>query len=212
MAFFDDIRRNLHTVIRQIAEYQSMQPKKVKATIHAPVDTLSFELEHELDMIVTSPPYLQAQEYMRQAKMDLYWLGFSEADIKASSQRELPYGHVEPCDIYSETYHTILANITDTAKIKVFERYFHGLLGALSKMQSKIRHVMCFFVGPANMNGKPVPIDRIMMEHFTALGWRHETTIIDTIVSRRMFMYSSNPAKGTPDDRMKTESLVVMTK
>jgi len=212
MAFFNDIKRNLDTVIKQIIEYQGMNPYPVNASIHAPVDTLSFDLDRELDMIITSPPYLQAQEYMRQAKMDLYWLGFSEADIKASSQKELPYRHVDPCDIYSETWQDIHAHITDESKKKVFERYFHGLLGALTRMQEKIRHVMCFFVGPANINGNPVPIDRILTEHFVHLDWHHEVTVVDTIVSRRMFMYKNNPAKGVPDDRMKTESLVVLVR
>ena len=59
---------------------------------------------------------------------------------------------------------------------------------------------------------KPVPIDRIFMEHFQALGWQHEATLIDTIVARAMFFYEQNPATHSSDNRMTTEHLVVLSR
>ncbi|MGC8893626.1 MAG: hypothetical protein ACP5QG_02110 [candidate division WOR-3 bacterium] len=42
------------------------------------------------DLVVTSPPYLQAQEYLRTSKIDLYWLGYSEKEIKRLARSEIP--------------------------------------------------------------------------------------------------------------------------
>jgi len=41
--------------------------------------------------LITSPPYLQAQEYIRTAKLELYWLGYTEEEVKAVSRLEIPY-------------------------------------------------------------------------------------------------------------------------
>ena len=45
--------------------------------------------------MITSPPYLQAQEYIRSTKMELFWLGYSEAKIRELSRLEIPYRKAE---------------------------------------------------------------------------------------------------------------------
>lgn len=94
----------------------------------------------------------------------------------------------------------------------VYERYFHGILGSISRLQENITERLLLFVGSATLRGKSIPIDRIFIEHLKTLGWRHEITLIDTIVSRQMFFYSKNPATGIKDNRMLKEHLVVLSK
>lgn len=94
--------------------------------------------------------------------------------------------------------------------LKIFDVYFWGVLGALTRLQEKISSYLFLFVGPATLRGRPVPIDDIFLQHFTSLGWAHEITLVDTIVARRMFFYNNNPATGLKDKRMRTESLVVL--
>ncbi|MGQ9627478.1 MAG: hypothetical protein ACUVV0_11310 [Anaerolineae bacterium] len=48
------------------------------------------------------------------------------------------------------------------------------------------------------------------MEHFTALDWKNEETLIDKIVGRVLFSPQVNPATGLPDRRMRAEHLVVL--
>ncbi|MDH4129657.1 MAG: site-specific DNA-methyltransferase, partial [Spirochaetota bacterium] len=50
-----------------------------------------FNKDIQLDLLITSPPYLQAQEYIRTSKMDLYWLGYNDEDIKKITRLEIPY-------------------------------------------------------------------------------------------------------------------------
>jgi len=71
---------------------------------------------------------------------------------------------------------------------------------------------MFLFVGRASMRGKPVPIDEIFAEHFSSLGWVHESTLKDKIVARRLFSYKVNPATGIEDMRTPTENLVILKK
>jgi hypothetical protein len=96
--------------------------------------------------------------------------------------------------------------------LKVYERYFHGILGSLTKLQENIKERLLLFVGSATLRGKSIPIDRIFIQHLKSLGWKHEITLIDTIVSRQMFFYEKNPATGVDDNRMLKEHLVVLSR
>lgn len=209
--FFKAMRNNLSDVQEKLEEYSQLRPKPVKVIVKAGVDALSIDLEDERDVLVTSPPYLQAQEYIRASKMDLFWLGYPETKIKELSKMEIPYRAISPCAVHSETYKWWYDQLQNEPRMRsVLERYFWGVLGALTRLQSKIRSYLCLFVGSANIRGRQVPIDRIFTEHFSALGWTHEVTLIDTIVSRVMFSYGKNPATGLTDNRMRKEYLVVL--
>ena len=46
------------------------------------VDSSNVAVPRVCDALITSPPYLQAQEYIRSTKMELFWLGHTEADVE----------------------------------------------------------------------------------------------------------------------------------
>lgn len=204
----DDTRK----ILKGIQNYHSLSPIPVGCVIKAGIDTMLENLEEERDILITSPPYLQSQEYIRQAKMDLFWLGYSEERVKELSKLEIPYRNIEPKPILSETYLRFRNNLEEDKLRIVFDRYFWGVLGALTRLQDKISSYLFLFVGRASMRGTPIPLDTIFAEHFTALGWIHEATLVDRIVARRMFNYSKNPATGLKDSRTLTENLVILRK
>lgn len=208
--FFKMVEEEVWNVVQGIADYWTLLPKQTKAIVKGGVDTSTMNLEEEKDILITSPPYLQSQEYIRQAKMDLFWLGFSEAKVRELSKLEIPYRDVKPQPIYSETYHSLRSEIEEKNLRKVFDRYFWGVLGALTRLQEKISFYLFLFVGRTSMRGHPIPIDRIFAEHFVELGWAHEVTLMDTIVSRRMFSYRVNPATKIKDRRTPVENLVIL--
>lgn len=211
--FSKKVSSELASLTRRLNEYQSLEPKAVNGVVKAGIDIMSLDLKEERDILITSPPYMQAQEYMRASKMDLFWLGYPEASIKQLSKMEIPYREVESCTIYSETYQKWIERLDKEPQLlKVFQRYFWGVLGALTRLQNKVNSYLFLFVGSANIRGNPIPIHTIFEEHFRSLNWIHETTLKDTIVSRVMFSYSANPATGLQDKRMRNEYLVVLHK
>lgn len=210
--FYEKVRDEAYAVVRGIAEHHGLSPKPVRRTVRAGIDTLTLDLAKDMDILITSPPYLQAQEYIRHAKMDLFWLGYPQAVIRDLNKKEIPYRDVEPCEVQSDTYYRIRRQIEEEHLLGTFDAYFWGILGALTRLQRKISSYLFLVVGQATLRGRPVPIDDIFRQHFTALGWTHEITLVDTIVTRRMFFYDNNPATGLKDKRMRTESLVVLKK
>ena len=206
------VLKGVNQILAKLEEYQRLDPKPVDCTIHAGIDAFTSDIEGERDILITSPPYLQAQEYIRATKMDLFWLGYLENYIKELGKKEFPYQDVPKFPIQSNTYLQCLENIKEPHMIKVYERYFSGVLGTLTHLQEHISQKLLLFVGPATIRTIPIPIDRIFAEHFEALGWTHELTLVDSIVARAMFFYKLNPATGQKDKRMSTEHLVVLSR
>lgn len=208
--FYKSLTSEIKLIIRRLNEYQTLSPKITTAKVRGGIDTLGTNLTEEKDILITSPPYLQSQEYIRQAKMDLYWLGYNDQEIRHLSRLEIPYRQVDAVQINSDTFSSIRKGIEEEHIRKIYDQYFHGVVGSLSRVQEKVRSYLMLFVGRSSMRGKPVPIDRILAEHFISIGWKHEATLIDKIVARRMFSYQKNPATDIEDDRTSSEYLVVL--
>jgi len=208
--FYSMLKDEITDLLERQEEYYSLRPKDVDSTIHAGIDSLTFDLHHNRDILVTSPPYMQSQEYMRQAKMDLFWLGYSDEEVRALSRMEIPYRDVSKTEIYSETYGRMRKSVEEDHIQEVYDNYFRGITKALQHLSEDVDRYLFFFVGRPSMRGRPVPIDIILQEHFTELGWKHEGTLVDTIVSRRMFSYGVNPATNMKDNRSSEESLVIL--
>lgn len=208
--FFQMLEKEIMRVQKGQEQYQKLNPKKTKCTLKTGVDVMKENLKEDKDILITSPPYVQSQEYMRQAKLDLYWLGFSEEKVRELSRLEIPYRNVEPCPIYSPTYEECLNRIEEEHIRKIFQRYFWCMLGTFSRLQEKINSRMFIFVGHSSTRGRSTPIDVILIEHLTKLGWIHEKTLSDKIVGRHLFAYSVNPASKRKDARTTVENLVIL--
>jgi len=208
--FYQMLEKEIHLLLKKICQYNKLNPKNVNYEIKSGIDTLKTKLDREVNILITSPPYLQAQEYIRSTKLSLFWLGYEESYIKSLSKKEIPYRPVEEIEIYSEKYYEFREKIKEKHLKKIYDRYFHAILKIFSTLGEKVKDYMCIFVGPAKVRNIPIPIDDIIIEHLEKLGWRHEITFIDKIVSRVMFESKINPASGREDSRIKTEHLIIL--
>jgi len=210
--FYAMLEREIHTLLKKVWEYDRLKPKDVNCRIRSGVDILETKLDSNVNILITSPPYLQAQEYIRSTKLELFWLGYDEDYIRSLSKKEIPYRSVNKIKIYSEKYYGFREKIKEEHLKVLYDRYFHAILKAFSSLSENVTDYMCIFVGPAKIRTMPIPIDDIIIEHLQKFGWKHEITFIDTIVSRVMFESKVNPASGEKDNRIKTEHLVVLTR
>ncbi len=208
--FFHLLEKEICLLLKKIWEYQALKPQKVNFTINAGIDSLETDLKNEVNILITSPPYLQAQEYIRSTKLELFWLGYSESYIKELNKKEIPYRNVPKIKIFSEKYYKYKNHIKEEHLSKLYDRYFNAILNIFAKLGEKVTNYMCIFVGPAKIRNLSIPIDDIIIEHLSHFGWKHEVTFIDKIVSRVMFESKINPASGLKDSRIKTEHLIIL--
>lgn len=208
--FYNMLEKEICKLLKKVWEYNRLNPKQVEYRIRSGIDTLETKLEDDVNILITSPPYLQAQEYIRSTKLELFWLGYEESYIKELSKKEIPYRAVSKIKIHSEKYYEFKDKIKEEHLRTLYDRYFHDILNAFATLGENVKDYMCIFVGPAKIRTISIPIDDIVIEHLKEFGWKHEVTFIDKIVSRVMFESNINPASGEEDSRIKTEHLVVL--
>ncbi|MEM1983316.1 MAG: DNA methyltransferase [Sulfolobales archaeon] len=197
---------------KKINEYKRMNPKRIEVVVEGGVDSLTKKLDRNVRLMITSPPYLQAQEYIRSFKLELTWLGYGSDDLRRLASLEIPYNNPPPTSIHSSLYHQIreqVLRMNHNKLIQIYDAYFHSLITFLNNNYDKV-DIMAIFVGPVKLRELRVPIDEILREHLESLGLQHEETLIDKIVARRMFKTGVNPATGLPDERTPTEHLLIM--
>jgi len=205
----DMYRQEVERVIKKVREFQRLCKCVSKGEVRGGVDTLNAELPR-VDAVITSPPYLQAQEYIRTFSMELHWLGYTDAEIRKLKSKEIPYNAPPNVMVNSNTYRKyreLVRKIGDTKLLQIYDAYFKSMAHFLNKVNAK---VIGLFVGPVKVKTMRIPLDEIFKEHLESLGWFHEVTLIDTIVSRRLARVEINPATGLEDERTPTEHLLVM--
>ena len=171
------------------------------------VDSSYFSFQREFDALITSPPYLQAQEYMRTVKMELFWLGYNDEEIRKLSRLEIPYRKADRV-IQTPTLDKIRSELTREDLLKLLDSYFCHTINALENAmnQLKVNGTACIFIGNPLIDGIKVEIWRILMEYFTDNGYFFENLYEDRIKHRQLF----GTRKNKNPDGMKSEFLLIL--
>lgn len=198
----------LKTVNQYLKKTQNNQNEVV---FHGGVDSSTSQVfeNYELDCLISSPPYLQAQEYIRTVKLDLFWLGYSEKEVQTISRLEIPYRKATQ-KIETETLSKIHTILERKDLGEVLDSYFCHTLQSLENATRTLKKggKACIFVGNPKVDGIEVETWRILMEYFTNKGFDFETVFEDRIKTRQLF----KARKNKNPDGMKSEYLLVLKK
>lgn len=164
--------------------------------VHSPQDIESWNPPRNYKLMITSPPYLQAQEYIRSSKIDLYWLGCDDEEIRTLSKLEIPYRSPEG-RIHTHTLDSIRDQILELGRtdlVKLFDSYFYFVLRSFLKVSRNLlpNGRLCIFVGSPTMVGISVPLWKIIGEFFEEYDFIEESVFEDRIKARKMFGYRNN--------------------
>jgi len=175
------------------------------------VDSSTFlpALEQGIDCVITSPPYLQAQEYIRTFKLDLYWLGYTEADIKAISSLEIPYRKATRI-IETETINKVKSQISRKNLLQYFDSYFCHIINALENVSKLLKTggYLCIFTGNPKADNIEIPIWKILKEYFSEKKFETVNIFEDRIKTRQLF----RSRKNKNPEGIKSEFLIVLKK
>ena len=191
--------------------HTQQQQNKVAPEIHwqGGVDSSYVAVPRACDALITSPPYLQAQEYIRSTKMDLFWLGHTEEEIRELSRLEIPYRKADRV-IQTETLDKVREMLTRDDLHKRLDSYFCHTVNALENSMNQLRPnaTACIFVGNPRIDGIMVELWRILAEYFTERGFVFEKVYEDRIKTRKLF----GARKNKNPDGMKSEFLLILRK
>ena len=203
---------NSHSLktLRCLNEFMSVtRQHDNRVEFYGGVDSSYHQIQRECDALITSPPYLQAQEYIRSTKMELFWLGYSEERIRELSRLEIPYRKAERV-IHTPTLEKIRTALTRPELRQRLDSYFCHTLNALENAMRCLKPgaPACIFVGNPKIDGIEVEIWRITMEYFCERGWNFEHVYEDRIQTRKLF----GARKNKNPDGMKSEYLLILRK
>ena len=190
------LRQHISKIVKALHEYMRLRPWGPIPHLKE-LDVVREPLPQDLtdvDAVFTSPPYLAAHEYIRSTKLELYWLGLSDEEIRALRNKEIPYGSVEPYRVDSDTFEhleEIIASKTPKL-LMIYRRYFWALAKAFDKITKLDPSVIALFVGPATIASIPVPIHVILTEHLSTRGYMSLCQIVSAIRARRLFRRRNN--------------------
>ena len=173
------------------------------------VDSSYYPFQRGFDALITSPPYLQAQEYMRTVKMELFWLGYNDEQIRELSRLEIPYRKADRV-IQTPTLDKVRAELTRQDLLKLLDSYFCHTINALENAMNQIKANAraCIFIGNPLIDGIKVEIWRILMEYFVDNGYLFENLYEDRIKHRQLF----GTRKNKNPDGIKSEFLLILRK
>jgi DNA modification methylase len=175
------------------------------------VDSAKFQLSpaRPVNCLISSPPYLQAQEYIRTAKLDLFWLGHSESEIKRLSKLEIPYRKADQI-IETPTLQNVRQACSRPDLVALLDAYFCYTLEALENASQSVNPggSICIFVGSPKIDGVEVETWRIFAEYFTERGFTFKHVYEDRIKHRQLF----GRRKNKNPEGMKSEFLLVLSK
>lgn len=201
--------RGINTSVSKLLKEQNL---KGKIKYFSGTDSYKFDFNRlpELNCIITSPPYLQAQEYIRTFKLEMRWAGISNEAIKKYSEMEIPFRSPEGT-IHGEYIDCIRQKVNKKELGRLFDSYFWFTIKTLENSSKRLRKggKLCVLIGNPKMEGMEVEIWKVIYEHFVmSLGFKPITVFEDRIVSRKMFKGRNN----LNPEGMKSEYLLVLEK
>ena len=164
---------------RAVDAYAHVETTKVRRGSVVAGDSRLLPLQTEsVDLIVTSPPYANALDYMRAHKFSLAWLG--DPIPRLSDLR----GHYIGSERQSGadgggctlpgTVQTVVDAVgeRDTGKARVLDRYFRDMAAAIGEMARVLRDgaAVVIVVGPSVMRDVLVPTHQCLADIAAAAG------------------------------------------
>lgn len=179
------LTNRVNAMIPRIREYSRLFPNLLANTIVA--DARSVPIENEsVDLIVTSPPYLNAWDYHLYHRFRMLWLGYDVNNVRIN-------------EIGAHLTHSY-----DDASVGHYEQDMKQCISEMYRVL-KPESYCCIVIGSSIVKGKEIDNKATFESLGRGLGFHHEATI-NRQVDRRS--KSVNPIMG----RAKNEDIVILRK
>jgi|SRR5271157_517043 len=178
------------------------------------VDSINYQFPDQyqgsVDIIITSPPYVYAQEYIRSSKSHLYWLGIID-DLRATELTRSEIGHrkgdtvsrilqeIGHVDSFASSFGKLLEieqqKYGKNGKYTPFiATYFHDMHRAIGNMKLLLKDggIFGLFVGNPTVLGIQIECSKIFSDFFEDQGYEVLEYGYDPIVNRQLLKGRKN--------------------
>jgi DNA modification methylase len=175
--------------------------------------------DNSVDLIVTSPPYANAIDYMRAHKFSLIWFGHPISELTELRSKYL--GSERAKDFYQnelpEYCSQTVANLVklDKSKAKMVSKYFNEMKSVLSEMHRVLKpNKYCVVViGNSTIRGYPIQTNKNLEELGQIVGFRVVANMARQIDrNKRMMPISFHSNRNGIEQRMHEEYILIFEK
>ena len=215
-----DVYAGLRIAAKKIEQICSLVPQQSSADVrHGDARDLRGIKSNSIDAIITSPPYLNAIDYMRGHKLALVWLGHQISElagirstsIGAEKATDKPLRKAEILDVRGQMFSQ---ETLSTRQLGMIDRYITDLdkLAARCARVLKPSGLATYVVGNSCLKGTFISNSNCMKY----LSEKHGLLLIKEIVRELPENRRYLPVTGKTDNplkkRMRTETILTMQK
>ncbi len=182
---------------------EAVAPLHCNSTILESNNARTINAENTIDLAVTSPPYINAYDYVRSLRFEDMWLGLaSNEELKKSKQSYI--GTEISKSFYdkyryasqSETVVPIVEKITevDAKRAAIVNTYFEdmakNMIAVREELKQNGRYVIV--VGDSNIRGQSIPTAKVLAEIAEKNGYIFELSFKYVIRDRYLHLPRGN--------------------
>jgi DNA modification methylase len=170
-----------------------------------------------IDMIITSPPYLNAIDYLRGHRLSLIWMGYSIPSLRIIRSENI--GSQGSRNNHQQSLERIVALMCDKKKIP---SQLTGMLKTyLSDLQLMLKETFrvlkpsgsaTFVIGNSSVQGVYVRNSTALVEISKGIGFKLVKCKIRRLPANRRYLPPPSKNAGIISKRMRTETVVTFSK
>lgn len=172
--------------------------------------------DEAIDCIITSPPYLNAIDYMRGHKLSLVWLGYCISQLRQIRSKSVGAEVVAKRKIVSDLevfFETLPSNI-DEKNRKILRRYYLDLCKITEEAYRVLKPggQATYVIGNSRIRGHQVSNSELLKLASSRCGFRLTEQTIREIPENRRYMPLVNSKETSLGNRMRAEHVINFVK
>jgi len=183
--------------IKKMNEFINMCEKPFHSSLVINEDIIKINnYADEIDAIITSPPYISAQKYMRSTRLEAYWLGYNKEEQleinknTIGTERILKNDYNKISDIGIYELDNLIEEIHEKNQKRggIVYKYFKNMKEIINKLYIFLRDGGKFIlvIGNNTVTGKKVQTNKYLSEISINAGFKINSIMRDTIISRKL--------------------------
>lgn len=171
----------------------------------------------QIDAVITSPPYLNAIDYMRGHKFSLIWFGYRISDLKLirgkSIGTELTVGNKTNRE-FEKLLQVNKLDDVDPKKIQIIQKYFADLCDQLNEIYRVLRSggFATYVIGNSSIRGKLIKNNELLKKAAELAGLVFDEEFIREIPENRRYLPINVTSHNSLSKRMRTEHVISFIK
>lgn len=175
--------------------------------------------DNSVDLVLTSPPYLNAIDYIRCSKFSLVWMGYSVGDLRLLRGRSVGAEVGAATNTGTSSIEELLKSLKLRPQLRNRERsilthYIQDLKRAIDEVERVLAPggVAVFVVGENTVRGTFIPNSKIIEAVAASAGLRYLKKRARSLPANRRYLPPPDKSSANLDNRMRREVVITFAK